>query len=338
MTSEDVNVEHLLDVLTSIDPSSEVVWGTCSKFMDYLYWHKPRLIMLGPKIEALPDDHPFKPQCLFDLSRLFYSVGNSAEYKRLLAHSLKLSRERGDDSLVALELRDLCRANREMGLFTEGIQQIKEAIEIFERLGNTANQAECLVGLAYVLCDDKQFDAAEEAAFCAIDLFPEEGKQFQACLGHRALGNIYGSKGNTEKAIHHYEVALEIASSLNVVDELFWVHYALAQLFFGEDRFDDAHTHIENAKSHTIGGTYNLGRAMWQQAEFWYSQGVFEKARSGASHAVDIFEKLGAEQDLERCRVFLRQIDEELNRPVVSDVDGEPLETPPLPACIDVPS
>ena len=54
MTSEDVNVEHLLDVLTSIDPSSEVVWGVCSKFMDYLYWHRPRLTMLGPKIKTLP--------------------------------------------------------------------------------------------------------------------------------------------------------------------------------------------------------------------------------------------------------------------------------------------
>jgi len=116
--------------------------------------------------------------------------------------------------------------------------------------------------------------------------------------------------------------------------------YALARLFFGEGRLNDAHTHIENAKSHTTSGTYNLGRVMWQQAEFWCSQGVFEKARSGASHAVDVFEKLGAAQDLEECRELLRRVDEELNSPVASDesyVGGEPLETSPLTACIDVP-
>jgi len=340
ITSEDVNVEHLFDVLTSIDPSSEVVWDACVKFMNYLLWHKPRLTMLGPKIEALPDGHPFKPECLYRLSWLFYSAGNFAEYKRLLTHSLKLSKERGDDFQVALKLRDLCEANRGMGLYKEGIQQVKEAIEIFERLGDTTKQADCLIILAYVLCYDKQLDAAEEAAFRAIDLLPEEGEQFLACSGHRVLGNIYQSKGNTEKAIHHYEVALAIASSLNLDNQLFWVHYALTQLFFEEDRFDDAHTHIENAKSHTASGTYNLGRAMELQAHLWYDQGMFEKARSGALHAADIYEKLGAGQDLEDCRELLQWIDEELNRPVISDesdIDGEPLEMPPFPACIDVP-
>ena len=327
MTSEDANVEHLLDVLTSIDPSSEVVWDACSKFMDYLFWHKPQLVMLGPKIEALPDDHPAKPQCLFDLSQLFYSAGNFAEYKRLLTHSLKLSRERGDHFQVALRLRNLCQANRGMGLYKEGIQQGKEASEIFERLGDTNNQAGCLVSLAYALCEDEQLDAAEEAASCAIDLFPEDEK-FRLCQGHRVLGQIYRSKGNTEKAIHHFEVSLEIASSLNLDNELFWVHHDLAQLFFREGRFDDAHTHIKNAKSHTTSGTYRLGRAMQLQADLWYDQGVFEKARSGALHAADIYKKLGAALDLEGCRELLRRIDEELNRPVVpdeSDIGGEHL-------------
>ena len=215
-----------------------------------------------------------------------------------------------------------------MGLYKEGIQQAKEASEIFERLGNTTKQAGCLVSLAYALCYDKQLNAAEEAASRAIDLLPEEGEQLQACQGHHVLGNIYQSKGNTEKAIHHYEVALEIASSLNLDNELFWVHYSLAQLFFGEDRFDDAHTHIENAKSHTTSGTYKLGRAMQLQADLWYDQGMFEKARSGALHAADIYEKLGAALDLEGCRELLRRIDEELNRPVVSDesdIGGEHL-------------
>jgi hypothetical protein len=126
--SEDVNVEHLLDVFTSIDTDSENVWDVCADFMNHLYWHKPRLTMLGPKIEALPDDHPSKPRCLLDLSRLFYSVGNWVEYKRLLTHTLKLWRERGDDYQVAQRLSDLSQANRHNGPLKEGIQQAKEGI------------------------------------------------------------------------------------------------------------------------------------------------------------------------------------------------------------------
>ena len=44
---------------------------------------------------------------------------------------------------------------------------------------------------------------------------------------------------------------------------LLWVHYELitTRLFRDEGRFDDAHTHIERVKSHTVNSAYNLGHA-----------------------------------------------------------------------------
>jgi hypothetical protein len=84
ITSEDVNVEHLLDVFTTIDTNSDDIWQACINFMAHLYWHKKRLTILKPKIEGLPDDHRFKPECLFQLSRLFGSVGNHVERKNSL--------------------------------------------------------------------------------------------------------------------------------------------------------------------------------------------------------------------------------------------------------------
>jgi hypothetical protein len=86
--SEDVNVEHLLNVFTSIDTGSKDVWDACASFMRHLFWHKPQLVILGPKFEGLPDNHPSKPKCLYGLSRLFHSVGNYVEEKQLLGHTL----------------------------------------------------------------------------------------------------------------------------------------------------------------------------------------------------------------------------------------------------------
>ena len=304
ITTEDVNVEHLLDVFTAINTSSESVWDACGKFMAQLYQHKPRLVTLGPKIKALPNNHPSKSQCLFDLSQLFYSVGNYTEYKRLLTHSLKLRRELGNDHQVARTLRKLADANRMMDLEREGIPQAREASEIFEQLGEAVQQARTLITLAWLLCDDGQLDAAEETGLRAINLLPEKGEELCVCQAHRALGDIYISKGKKRKAIHHLEMALGIASSLNVVEQLFWVHCDLAQVFCGGYKLTSAQTHLERAKSHAVNNPYLLARAMGLQTLVWGMQWRFGDAKSEALRALDAFEKLGAANDAE----FMRQV------------------------------
>ena len=326
--SEEVNVEHLLDVFTSIDAESHDVWNTCAKFITHLSWHKVRLVVLGPKIEGLQDDHPSKPICLFRLSHLFDSVGNITEEKRLLAHALKLYRERGDDSWVAIALRSLSDVNRQLRLYKEGIQQAEESSEIHERLGDPVAQARSLNVLAGLLHADGQLDAAEKAASRVIDLVPKEGDQFLVCQCHRFLGNIYRSKGEIEKAIHHYETALGIASSSNWHSELFWIHCCLARLFFAGDRFNDAYAHIDHAKSHVTNNPYYLGRAMELQAGFLHRQHRFEVARSEVLRAADAYEKIGAAKDVEDCRRLLRKIEEAMK-------SGELSEVTLVPVCID---
>ena len=313
IASEDVNVEHLLDIFTSIDTNSDGAWDACANFVDHLIHHKPRLTVLGSKIEGLADGHSSKLRCLFRLSQLFGVVGNQVECKRVLIHMLGLSRERGDDFWVAVALRDLSETNRQMFLCKEGIESAKEALEIFERLGNTARGAECLKYLAWLFYDDKQFDAAEEAASRVINLLSGKGERFLVCQSHRLLGEIYRFKDEREKAIYHFEAALGIASSFNLHEELFWVHYELARLFFDEDGFDGAHAHIERAKSHAVDNAYLLGRAMELQADFWYSQHRFEEAKSEVLRAVNAYEKVGAARDVEYCRVLLQKIQQELN-------------------------
>ena len=327
--SEDVNVEHLLDIFTSIDAESGDIWDTCIHFMEHLHWHKRRLVALGPKVEGLWDDHPSKPRCLFELSRLSRSVGNRVEYKRLLVYALKLYRERGDDHWIAQVLGSLCGANRELGLHKEGIPQAEEALEIFERRGETLEQAQCSNHLARLLYTDGQLDAAETTAFRTISLVPENENQYSVCGSHRLLGQIYQFKGEREKAIRHFEIALGIASSFGWQERLFLIHSSLAELFLDQGRFDDASTHIEQAKSHTADSAYNLGYAMELQAGLWYRQRRFDEAKSEVLRAVGIYEKLGAAKDLEECMRLLRQIDEGMK-------NGKLLETVLLSVCIDL--
>ena len=316
ITSEDDNVEHLLDVFTTTDATSDGVWDACGDFMEHLYWHKPRLVMLGPRIRALVDDRPSKLEPLFQLSRLFQTVGNYTECEQLLTHALKLSREQGNDSQLARTLRQLSDVHLRMRLLKEGIRQAKEASEIYERLGDIVEQARCLIALAWLLHDDEQLNDAGEVTSCAADLLPEEGEQFLVCRCHRLFGTIYHSKGKTKKATHHLEIALGIASPFSWLNLLFWIQHALAEVSSDEGRFDDAQAHVEQAKLHAINAnnTYVQARAVKLQAKVWYRQRRFEEAKSEALGAVDMLEKLGATYQVKLVRELLQQIDREAQR------------------------
>ena len=309
--SEDVNVEHLLDVFTSIDPGSGIVWGVCIRFMTLLYWHKPRWTVLAPKVEALPDDHHSKPSALLRLSRLFCALGNFTEPKRLLAHTLRLERQRGDEARIALALRSLSDVNRMLKLYEEGILQAREASEIYERLGDPVAQAWCLNNLAWLLLGNKQPYAAETEASRLIDLIPEKGEEHLVCQSHELLGYIYLSKGEKEKAIYEFQTALGIASRFNWHDALFWIHCDLAKLFRDEGEFDDANAHVKQAESYTIDNPYSIGRATAMRASILRQQARFEDAKSEASHALEIYEKLGATVDAQSCRALLRMLDDQ---------------------------
>ena len=319
ITSEDVNVEHLLDVFTTINASSDSVWRACADFMLHLHWHKGRLVILKPKIEGLPDDRRFKPECLVELSHLFASVADFVEHKRLLTHALNLQQERGNDYGVARMLREISDANLHMGFTEEGIQQAKESLEIFERLDNTEEQVQCLLKLASLLCSDKQFDAAKEAALRANHLSSKNDDQYHLCESHHVLGDMYRSRGKIEKAIRNFEAVIRIASPFNWHDRLLGAHYYLAEILSDEGRFGDANAHIERAKLHTTNSTYHLGCTMELQAKVWYRQDWLEEARSEALRAADVYERLGVAKDLEDCRELLRAIEGRLRTsPVVS--------------------
>ena len=339
IVSEDANVEHLLNVLTSIDPSSDGVWKACAHFMDLLCWHKPRQTTLGTKIKKLPDDHELKPDCLLELAMLSNSVGNSAEGKQLLDHVLKLERGRGSGYRVALTLIPLSNTNQHLGLFGEGIDQATEALEIFERIGDTGKQGHCLVALAYLFYRDTQLGAAEGVASRAIQLLQEKGEESQLCESHRVLGDIHSKEKKKEKAIQHYETALKIASRFDWNHELFWIHYSLAKLFCDEDKFADAYAHIERANSHAINDAYCLGRAVHLQALVYHRQRRLEDATSEAHRALEIYEKLGASGAADECRTLLQSIKrtaESRDSPMVSFLEQNwvllPLTLPRQPA------
>ena len=309
ITSEDVNVEHLIDAFTSTDVDSKDIWDACYRFMDHLHWHKPRPIILGSKIEALPNSHPSKPHCLVFLARLFYVLGNWAERKRVLVQSFELWRERGKFFWVADTLVNLADANMMLDLREEGIQQARRALNFFDQADRTERLPRCLLILASLLHKDQQLDEAEQAATRAMDL-SENRDQLELCQSHRILGAIHRTKGNTEKALHHFEESLRIASVLGWGGELPKSHLSLAELYLEKGKFDNAHGHIKRAKSLAGNDVLLLGSVFFISALVSVAQNRPEEAKPEALRALGIWKKLGATGHVEEAGRLLKHIEE----------------------------
>ena len=146
-----------------------------------------------------------------------------------------------------------------------------------------------------------------------MDFFSEKGDKYWICGTHRLLGVIYRSKSETKKAIHHFEAALGLASVSDQYNQLHRTHSELARLFLDEDRFDKAQAHVEHAKSYAFNHSYYLSDATKLQADLWYKQGRLGEARSEVLCAADAYEKLGAANDLEKCRKLLQKIEREIS-------------------------
>ena len=187
--------------------------------MKRLYWHKSQPVTLGPKLEALTNDHPSKPECLFQLSRLFHAIGNCVERKRLLTLVSELSRERGDDHRLAQALIYLSQVHLNMGLYEEGIRLAKEASEVSERLGDVVEQASAVTKLGWLFYYRRS----------SIPRYRSPIGETNNTTSVTVTASL--ARYIVPRTIRRSPSALGIASSFNGLNLLFWTRFDLAELF-----------------------------------------------------------------------------------------------------------
>ena len=148
---------------------------------------------------------------------------------------------------------------------------MEEALEIFDQLGEVKGQVRCLNQLVWLFLYRLQIGASGKTALRVVDLLSEKGQELPVCDLHQTLGITYQYEGENEKAIHHFETALRLASTYNGRDEQFWIHHHLANLFYKEEDFVNADAHIEQANSHAIDYAHKRGCAMQMQTKVRFS-------------------------------------------------------------------
>ena len=98
------------------------------------------------------------------------------------------------------------------------------------------------------------------------------------------------------KAVHHFEIALWIASAFDRAEDSFWVYFNLADMFVEQSKSSDAQSHVEHMKSFAV---------MSGEAGYVW-RGKIRGIRCSR------FEKLESVENPEFARWVLQQIDPRL--------------------------
>ena len=326
--SEDINAEHLLDTFVSTYTESVDIWRACHRFLNRLAECKPRPVILGPRIDILPETHPFKADCVCALATLFGVLGDFFAARRLHLHELRLWDRRGSELNGAIALTRLADANRLLGNTREGISQAEEALRVFERLEDKCWQGHCLKIIAWAWIDGRQLGGALRCVDRLFILLRNGGDKGLLRSCGRILATISVQMGNLSDAKEILEGTLEVPFLLGDAHSRFWIIYRLAEVYFGLGDLDGVGRQVSNMKSlaQASHDQYLLGRAIELQAKVWLRVGRFAEARSEALLALVAYGKAGNARNQEKCGELLKCIEMESNNSALKPelgVDGE---------------
>ena len=309
--SEDINAEHLLDAFVSIDTEPANVWGACYQFLNHLAEYKPRPVILGPKIDTLPETHPSKAECVCALATLFSVLGDFSVARRLHLHELRLWQKHGNELNGAIALTRLADTNRLLGNTQEGIGQAEEALRVFERLEEKCWQGHCLKIIAWGYVDCRQLRGASRCVDRLFALLRNGSDKGLLRSCGRILAAISVQTGNLSDAKEILESTLEVPLLLGDAHSQFWITHRLAEVYFGLGDLNGVGDQITGMKSlaQVSRDQYLLGRAMELQAKMWLKTGRFAEARSEALLALAAYGKVGNSWNQEKCGELLKCIE-----------------------------
>ena len=204
--------------------------------------------------------------CLNNLGVIYYTLG---DYPRAIEHyerSLGIGREIGDLLGIANAYTNLGEVYHGLKDDKEALSYLQEAVGLFREIGDKTNLVDAYRLLAEVELELGDTDEALEYCQLSLDLAQEIGDQEYEGIAYRVLGQIHRTSGRSEEARRYLQSSVDTLMSIG--------------------------NQLELGKSH-----YELGVTL---------SGVgLEAGREQLQRAIQIFEELGVEGELDKVRAAL---------------------------------
>jgi predicted ATPase/class 3 adenylate cyclase len=204
--------------------------------------------------------------CTNNLGVIYYTLG---DYPRAIEHyerSLRIRKEIGDVQGIADTYNNLGEVHHALGNRQQARDYLQEAARLFIEIGDKMTLMDAYRLLAEVELALEDVDEALEYCQRSLDLAQEIGNQDYEGIAYRVLGQIHRIDGRPEEAREYLQNSVEILETT-------------------ENRLE-------------------LGRSTYELGLTLAAMGL-DEGRKRLQQAVQIFEELGVEGELEKARAAL---------------------------------
>jgi len=204
--------------------------------------------------------------CYNNLGGTYYVLGDYLRATEYYERSLEIRKKIGDLQGIADVYNNLGEVHHSLGNYRQALHYLQEAIELFTEIGDKRTLIDAYKLLAEVKLELDDPDEALEYCLLSLDLAREIGNREYEGVAYRVLGRTYRTTSRLEEARRYLQ---------NSVDTLL-----------------------------TMENKLELGRSYYELGITLSAMGL-EEGRERLQQAVQIFEDLGVEGELEKARTAL---------------------------------
>jgi predicted ATPase len=250
---------------------------------------------------------------LYDLGRsynnlavVYWSQSNYDLAVQYIYESLRISQKIGYTYATAMYYNNLGGTYYVLGDYPRAIEHYERSLEIRREIGDLLGIADTCNNLGEVHHSLGNHQQALYYLEEAVNLFTEIDDNTALIGAYELLAKVELELNDTDEALEYCHLSLELAQEISNREYEGIAYRVLGQIHRAAGRPEEARQYLQSSVETllTVGNKLELGKSYYELGIALSAMGV-EDGRAQLQRAVQIFEELGVEGELEKARTAL---------------------------------
>jgi tetratricopeptide (TPR) repeat protein len=265
-------------------------WESRGRVAEHLAWLEPALDQADPSPSALRARALYYYAGALKQTRQHDPAAVAAIYQQALEMA-QLVGDRATEAYVLMQQGSEVLPEREAGH-----DPFRQALALFDALGNRWGQANTLNHMSQVANDKGDLNLAEALMQRALSLWRQEGDRSGICHALNQLGSLAVWRGELDHALGLLGDALLVGETCGDVDNMAWNHHWTAQVAYRRADYaqmDRLYRQYQLAKEKGGDRLLALAAQLWRGVAAGL-QGDYERALSLQVPVLDMYRPIGS--------------------------------------------